>query len=203
MRGGYIVVKGGSEGDATGDQRARRFRRRRCRRSRLPASRHLGGHRLHGGARCRQIPGTNRSRDPRRTARCPRVTFRPARFLESIAQIDARRWNALAGAAQPFLRHEFLLALEESGCAAPRNGWAPEHLVVEDSRGQRWRRAAAVPQSALARRIRLRFLLGQAPMRSRVCATTRSCCRRCRSRRFQVRACYSPPSRAPKPRPRS
>ena len=146
-------------------QRARRFRRRRCRRSCLPPGRHLGGHRLHGGARCRQIPGTNRSRDPRRTARCPRVTLRPARFLDSIAQIDARRWNALAGAAQPFLRHEFLLALEESGCAAPRTGWAPEHLVVEDSAGELRGRDAAVPQSALARRIRLRFLLGR-----RLCA---------------------------------
>jgi uncharacterized protein len=63
------------------------------------------------------------------------VTLRPARFLDSIAQIDAQRWNALAGGAQPFLRHEFLLALEESGCAAPLTGWKPEHLVVEDSAG--------------------------------------------------------------------
>jgi uncharacterized protein len=63
------------------------------------------------------------------------VILRPARFLDSIAQIDAQRWNALAGATQPFLRHEFLLALEESGCAAPRTGWKPEHLVVEDSAG--------------------------------------------------------------------
>jgi uncharacterized protein len=70
------------------------------------------------------------------------VTLRPARFLGSIAQIDAQRWNALAGGAQPFLRHEFLLALEESGCAAPRTGWNPEHLVLEDSAGEL---AAAMP----------------------------------------------------------
>jgi hypothetical protein len=70
------------------------------------------------------------------------VTLRPARFLESISQIDAKRWNTLAGDAQPFLRHEFLLALEESGCAAPRNGWEPQHLVVEDSSGEL---AAAMP----------------------------------------------------------
>jgi hypothetical protein len=56
--------------------------------------------------------------------------------LSSIAQIDAQGWNALAGNAQPFLRHEFLLALEESGCAAPRTGWNPEHLVLEDSAGK-------------------------------------------------------------------
>jgi predicted N-acyltransferase len=63
------------------------------------------------------------------------VTHRPARFLSSIAQIDAQRWNALAGSTQPFLRHEFLLALEESGCVTPRTGWAPQHLVIEDAAG--------------------------------------------------------------------
>jgi predicted N-acyltransferase len=70
------------------------------------------------------------------------VTFRPARILESIAQIDARSWNALAGVAQPFLRHEFFLALEESGCAAARTGWTPRHLIVEDANGVP---AAAMP----------------------------------------------------------
>jgi predicted N-acyltransferase len=63
------------------------------------------------------------------------VTFRPARILESIAQIEARSWNALAGSAQPFLRHEFFLAMEQSGCAAARTGWAPRHLVIEDAKG--------------------------------------------------------------------
>jgi predicted N-acyltransferase len=63
------------------------------------------------------------------------VTLRPARFLESIAQIEAGSWNALAGTGQPFLRHEFFLALEQSGCAAPRTGWSPKHLVVEDADG--------------------------------------------------------------------
>ena len=62
------------------------------------------------------------------------------RFLNSIADVDAARWNALVqtarpGAAQPFLRHEFLLALEESGCVTPRTGWAPRHLLVEDVPG--------------------------------------------------------------------
>jgi uncharacterized protein len=65
-----------------------------------------------------------------------------ARFLKSIAQIEARDWNALAGTAQPFLRHEFLLALEESGCAAPRTGWSPQHLIIDGDGG---RPAAAMP----------------------------------------------------------
>ena len=63
------------------------------------------------------------------------MTHRPARFLDSIAQVNAQDWNALAGTAQPFLRHEFLLALEESGCAAPRTGWTPQHLIIEDAAG--------------------------------------------------------------------
>jgi predicted N-acyltransferase len=68
------------------------------------------------------------------------VTAARARFLNSIADIDAAGWNALVGSApaagQPFLRHEFLSALEESGCTTPRTGWAPQHLVIEDSRGR-------------------------------------------------------------------
>jgi uncharacterized protein len=62
-----------------------------------------------------------------------------ARFLSSIAEVDPAAWNALTGvsaaAAQPFLRHEFLLSLEESGCAASRTGWMPQHLVLEDRAG--------------------------------------------------------------------
>jgi uncharacterized protein len=70
------------------------------------------------------------------------VTQGAARFLDSIAQIDAQSWNALAGSSQPFLRHEFFLALEQSGCTTPRTGWAPQHLLIEDAQGNP---AAAMP----------------------------------------------------------
>ena len=59
-----------------------------------------------------------------------------ARLLDSIAQIDAASWNSLARGAEPFLRHEFLLALEESGCAVPRTGWSARHLIIEDADGR-------------------------------------------------------------------
>ena len=49
--------------------------------------------------------------------------------VESLGQVDALEWNALAG-AQPFLRHEFLSALIDTGCASPRTGWAPRFLLV-------------------------------------------------------------------------
>ena len=64
--------------------------------------------------------------------------------VDSIAQIDAASWNALWWAtAQPFLRHEFLLALEESGCAVPRTGWTARHLVIWTMRGAA--RSGALP----------------------------------------------------------
>ena len=49
--------------------------------------------------------------------------------LESLADVPAGAWNALAG-THPFLRHEFLHALHETGCAAPRSGWAPQFLAL-------------------------------------------------------------------------
>jgi predicted N-acyltransferase len=59
-----------------------------------------------------------------------------ARLLSSIAQVEAASWNALVGNGQPFLRHEFLLALEDSGCTVPRTGWTVRHLVIDDARGR-------------------------------------------------------------------
>ena len=52
---------------------------------------------------------------------------------ESIAQIAAADWNRLAGDDYPFLRHEFLLAAETSGSAAPETGWTTRHLTVRDA----------------------------------------------------------------------
>jgi predicted N-acyltransferase len=58
-----------------------------------------------------------------------------AEFLPSIAAIEARQWNALGAAASPFLRHEFLAALEHSGCIGPQAGWQPRYLVLRDAQG--------------------------------------------------------------------
>ncbi len=59
-----------------------------------------------------------------------------ARILDSIDDISARDWNACANppglSRNPFLRHEFLHALEASGSAVTRTGWQPFHLVLED-----------------------------------------------------------------------
>jgi len=47
----------------------------------------------------------------------------------SIAAIPAHDWNRLAG-DDPFLRHEFLNTLHESGCASADTGWAPRYLLL-------------------------------------------------------------------------
>lgn len=50
--------------------------------------------------------------------------------IRSITEIDHVSWNKLAGHAYPFLRHEFLSALEQSGSASAQTGWLPNHLLV-------------------------------------------------------------------------
>lgn len=53
-------------------------------------------------------------------------------FLDSIAQAPASDWNRLVGSDYPFLQHEFLFALEKSGCTNASSGWKPHHLVLKN-----------------------------------------------------------------------
>jgi predicted N-acyltransferase len=64
-----------------------------------------------------------------------------ARVHSSIDDIPPREWNALAGAGCPFLRHEFLAALEHTGCVGAGTGWEPCPVTLSDDRGL----AAAAP----------------------------------------------------------
>src|ERR1700681_548101 len=58
-----------------------------------------------------------------------------------IDAIEPREWNALGGTQIPFLRHEFLAALEHTGCVGARTGWEPRYFTLHDARGL----AAALP----------------------------------------------------------
>jgi uncharacterized protein len=58
-----------------------------------------------------------------------------------IDAIESRQWNALAGTHIPFLRHEFLSALESTGCVGAHTGWEPCYFTLHDAQGL----AAAVP----------------------------------------------------------
>ena len=51
-------------------------------------------------------------------------------FHDRISDIPARHWNRLSVGAGPFLQHEFLMAMEESGCVSQATGWRPRHLAV-------------------------------------------------------------------------
>ncbi|SHI71564.1 hypothetical protein SAMN02745911_0938 [Aureimonas altamirensis DSM 21988] len=56
------------------------------------------------------------------------------RVADRIMALDAGRWNALAapdGRGNPFLRHAFLDALEQSGSVGEETGWLPQHLLLE------------------------------------------------------------------------
>ena len=53
-------------------------------------------------------------------------TFSLVRQLDNI---EAAQWNALAG-DHPLVSHEFLLALDQAGCAIADRGWAPHYLLM-------------------------------------------------------------------------
>jgi predicted N-acyltransferase len=54
---------------------------------------------------------------------------------DSIADIPAADWNRLIR-DNPFLRHEFVAALEHSGSACAESGWRPQHLTCRDAAGR-------------------------------------------------------------------
>jgi predicted N-acyltransferase len=61
-----------------------------------------------------------------------------ARAHTDPREIDAATWNALLAASPqptPFMRHEWLAALHEQGCASPERGWAPLFLAVDRGQG--------------------------------------------------------------------
>lgn len=51
-------------------------------------------------------------------------------FLTSLQEFSLQDWNMLTGLDYPFLRYEFLSALEQSGAVAPQTGWQPHHLLI-------------------------------------------------------------------------
>jgi len=53
----------------------------------------------------------------------------------AISEIPAADWNLCAGADNPFLSHEFLSALEDSGSTGSKTGWFPWHAAVRDGAG--------------------------------------------------------------------
>jgi predicted N-acyltransferase len=57
-----------------------------------------------------------------------------AEIIPAITAIEPEQWNRLKGTEIPFLRHEFLAALETSGCVATGTGWQACHVALFDDR---------------------------------------------------------------------
>ncbi len=52
------------------------------------------------------------------------------RVASTLAGVPAAAWNAIAG-GDPFVSHEFLSALIDTGCASERSGWLPQIILLE------------------------------------------------------------------------
>ena len=63
----------------------------------------------------------------------PAVT---ARIANGISSIRAEDWNACAGTTNPFVTHDFLSILEESGSAVAETGWQPIPIVIDGADGK-------------------------------------------------------------------
>ncbi|MSO72374.1 MAG: N-acetyltransferase [Rhodospirillaceae bacterium] len=62
------------------------------------------------------------------------------KVFSSIHRIPAAAWDACACAGRPdhnpFVRHAFFSALEDSGSVDAETGWQPQHMVLEDRAGR-------------------------------------------------------------------
>jgi predicted N-acyltransferase len=60
------------------------------------------------------------------------TTVRIVRAIKEIARDD---WDRLVDHGSPFIKWDWLDALERTGCVEEETGWAPHHLIVEQSGG--------------------------------------------------------------------
>ncbi len=55
------------------------------------------------------------------------------RVMGSVSDLSPNAWNALLAAEaepSPFMRHEYLAALHDSGSASPKSGWTPRFVTL-------------------------------------------------------------------------
>ncbi len=59
----------------------------------------------------------------------------------TMSEIPASQWNALDGTDLPFLKHEYLIALENNQAVGPEYGWIPQYLTL-------WQEAGTITEQA-------------------------------------------------------
>ena len=52
-------------------------------------------------------------------------------FADSLTSVSAPHWDNLVDDTNPFIQHDFLLALEQHDCLEPW-GWHPQHCLLYD-----------------------------------------------------------------------
>ena len=58
-------------------------------------------------------------------------------IVDRIAKVSADAWNGLIANDHPFVKHQFLAALENSGCVSADTGWMPQHVLLYEDSTQR------------------------------------------------------------------
>lgn len=56
-------------------------------------------------------------------------------IIKQLDDIEPLAWNRLSQGNNPFLKHEFLVALERHNCVGGKSGWLPHHIVVFSESG--------------------------------------------------------------------
>lgn len=57
------------------------------------------------------------------------------RLAPGVGAFEKEKWNALGGDRNPFISHEFLTTLEDSGSVGEGTGWDPVPITVTDASG--------------------------------------------------------------------
>ena len=57
--------------------------------------------------------------------------------ISDLGAVKSEEWNKLVPDSNPFQKHEFLRALEETGCVGtPESGWLPRHVLIRPGPGK-------------------------------------------------------------------
>jgi len=57
-------------------------------------------------------------------------------IIGGISEICAQEWNLLIDDTNPFIRHEFLAALEKHNCVGQHFGWIPQHITLRNEQNK-------------------------------------------------------------------